>query len=127
MLIVEDNAMMRAALVQFLTLEFPGHSILEAEDGAGALEAMRRCRPQLVLMDIALPDANGLELTAEIKRAFPATTVIIVTQYDGAQYRAHARSAGAFGYITKERIYQELGPLLAQALDIERTRSETSR
>lgn len=117
MLIVEDNAMMRAALVQFVAAEFPDQSIYEAADGAGALQAVRECRPQLVLMDIALPDGNGIAIAADIKKAFPETIVIIVTQYDGVQYREHARAAGAVGYVAKERIHQELAPLLTRVLD----------
>ena len=87
---------------------------------AGAVRALQLChsnRPRLVLMDVALPDANGIELTAKIRRMLPETEVVIVSQHAVAAYVERARAAGAFAYITKDKIYRELLPTVSRALD----------
>ena len=119
MLIVEDNGLMRAALLQFLQSAFPGRAIHDVADGASALAFVRERRPRLVLMDVSLPDANGIELTAEIKAQFPEIRVIVVTQLEGSHYIEHARAAGAYAYVTKDKIYQKLLPLARRVLGVE--------
>jgi len=66
MLIVEDQDLMRRTLREYLQSAYANAVILEAADGARALELCRDQRPQLVLMDIGLPDANGIDVTAQI-------------------------------------------------------------
>jgi CheY-like chemotaxis protein len=65
------------------------------KSSAGALELCRSSRPRLVLMDVALPDANGIELTAQIRAMLPETEVIIVSQHAVAAYVERAHAAGA--------------------------------
>ena len=83
-LIVEDHAPMRAMLRAFLQAAFPACGILEAESGARALEICTARRPQLVLMDICLPDANGIELTERLKVSMSETRVIVISYLSGA-------------------------------------------
>jgi DNA-binding NarL/FixJ family response regulator len=116
LLIVDDHAVMRALLRDFLRSSIAGLDVSEAPDGARALRLARERSPQVVLMDINLPDANGIELTAQIKALLPHTRVIIVTSLAGAADLERARAAGAFGYVTKDKIYAELVPLVARAL-----------
>jgi two-component system NtrC family response regulator len=116
MLIVEDQAVMRRMLVEYLQSAYPDAAVMEAADGARALELCRSSRPRLVLMDVALPDANGIELTAQIREMLPETEVIIVSQHAVAAYVERARAAGAFAYITKDKVYRELLPTIARAL-----------
>ena len=75
----------------------------------------------LILMDIHLPDANGLELTPQIRALQPAVQIIVVTQSDSAAHRDRAAAVGAVGYVVKDKLFTELMPLVAQAL---RTASE---
>ena len=72
----------------------------------------------MVLMDVNLPDANGIELTARIKALRPATEVIMVTNLGGSAYVERAHAAGAFGYVRKDKIYTDLLPFLTRALDL---------
>lgn len=116
MLIVEDQDVMRRMLVEYVQSAHADAIIMEAADGARALELCRSRSPQLVLMDIGLPDANGIELTAQIRKMLPATEVIIVSQHAVAAYVERAHAAGACAYITKDKVYRELLPTIDRAL-----------
>lgn len=120
MLIVEDQEYMRRMLREFLQAAFPEKNISEAGDGRSALALCRGRRPGLVLMDIGLPDANGIELTAQIKTMLPDTAVIIVSSNTGSAYTERARAAGAFAYISKESVHNELLPAISAALGLAR-------
>lgn len=115
-LVVEDQDFMRRALRDYLQSAYPDSAIIEAADGAHALELCRDRSPELVLMDVVLPDANGIDLTAQIKEMLPQTAVIIVSQHAGQAYVERARAAGAFAHITKDKVYRELLPAVGRAL-----------
>jgi DNA-binding NarL/FixJ family response regulator len=67
-------------------------------------------------MDVQLPDANGIDVSAQIKNLFPETVIVVVSQHSGAAYVERAKAAGAFAYITKDKVYRELLPTIARAL-----------
>jgi len=113
-LIVEDQAPMRAALREFLALSFPASRVLEAVDGATAMEQFIEHHPPLVLMDVCLPDENGIELTRCIKAIAPEATVVVMSIQNGAHIVEQALAAGAAVFISKDRIFNELAPLIAQ-------------
>jgi len=79
MLVVENQDFMRRVLRDYLQSAYPDAAIMEAADGARALELCRSRSPQLVLMDVGLPDADGIDLTAQVKEMLPETAVIIVS------------------------------------------------
>jgi DNA-binding NarL/FixJ family response regulator len=116
MLIVEDQAQLRKLLREFVQSGYPDAAILEAGDGAQALELCRGQAPQLVLMDVTLPDANGIDLTARIKALLPQTVVVMISQHSAEVYVERSRAAGAFAYIRKDRVYRELLPTIKRAL-----------
>lgn len=118
MLIVDDHSLLRRLMREFLQGAFPGSSFREAADGAGALEACNACRPQLVLMDICLPDADGIELTARLGTLYPGIRVIVVSQKRGEVYVHQALAAGARAYVSKDLILTELIPAVAAAIGI---------
>ena len=122
-LIVEDQAAMRAALSVFLQTAFPGSRILEADSGARALAACLEHQPQLILMDICLPDANGIDLTRRIKALFRNVKIIIVSYLVGHTYVDQALAAGALGYVLKDRLITELIPVVAEALGVKPSRA----
>ncbi len=100
-LLVEDNALNRKLARN--ALRSRGFRVVEADSGEEALSAVRRCRPDLVLMDLQLPGMDGLETTRRIK-ADPATTAIQVVALTAHAHRAdeaRAREAGCSGFITK--------------------------
>ncbi|MGQ0751364.1 MAG: response regulator transcription factor [Betaproteobacteria bacterium] len=115
-LIVEDHDPMRRALHEFLRAAYPHAAFVEAQNAAQALELGAARRPHLVLMDVDLPDASGIELTARIRQLLPESAVIIVSQHAGRAYRESARAAGALAYVTKERVHLDLLPAVAKAL-----------
>src|SRR3970040_1897742 len=109
-LIVEDHSLLRKVMREFLQSAFPGCSFREAADGAGALEACNAHRPQLVLMDIALPDANGIELTGRVGTLYPGIQVIVVSHKNAEVYVQQALAAGARAYVCKDHIVTDLIP-----------------
>jgi DNA-binding NarL/FixJ family response regulator len=116
MLIVEDQAYFRRTLRRFLQAAFPAAEIREARNGERALVQCREHRPGVVLMDIELPDANGIELTAEVRRLLPGAAVIIVSHHSSAEYVQRALAAGAVAYVTKDAVDRELIPSVQAAL-----------
>ena len=118
MLIVEDQDYMRRMLREFLQAAFPDKTIFEAGDGRSALALCSERRPGIVLMDIGLPDANGIELTARIKSMLPDTAVIIVSSHAGSAYTERAKAAGAFAYVAKDAVHDELLPTVTAALGL---------
>jgi len=117
-LIVEDQALMRQTLRDFLQGAFPSCNFREAADGAAALEACKACRPNLVLMDKCLPDADGIELTVRLKILYPELHVIVVSYRSGEVYVKHALAAGARAYVVKDDLLTELIPAVAAAIGI---------
>jgi DNA-binding NarL/FixJ family response regulator len=106
-LIVEDHAVFRQSLNLILSSRFPSMCIAEADTGKSALEQVQSFEPNLVFMDINLPDDNGFNLTKAIKSSHANTTVIIVTAYDLPEYRQAAREAGASNFIPKGSLSEE--------------------
>lgn len=117
-LIVEDHAAMRAGLSVLLQTAFPGCRILEADNSARALAICFEQQPRLVLMDVCLPDANGIEFTGRLLKLFRDTGVIIVSNLNAQVYFEQARAAGALGYIVKDKLSDELIPAVARVLGI---------
>jgi len=115
-LIVEDQDQMRRMLREYLQSAYADAVMLEAADGARGLELCRSERPQLVLMDVGLPDANGIDLTAQVRQILPQTVVIVISQHSAAAFVERARAAGAFAYITKGEVYRQLLPTISRAL-----------
>lgn len=117
-LIVEDRSLMRMVLGDFLRTAYPGCAIHEAEDGAQALAQCAALKPDVVLMDISLPDANGIELTARLKAAKREIKVIVVSYLNSPVYIERALAAGALAYVGKDNLLTELIPAVTGALAI---------
>lgn len=112
LLIVEDNAKMRR-LIKSVVFDIADH-ILECEDGADALQVYANFHPDWVLMDIKMPNVDGLTATHNIITNFPNANVCIVTDYADKKTREAAKQAGAVEYVTKENLY-DLRNILIQA------------
>ncbi len=117
-LIVEDEALLRQTMREFLQNAFPGCELQQAADGAKALDACKAYRPDLVLMDKCLPDADGIELTARLKKLYPGTEVIVMSYRSGEIYVQRALAAGARAYLVKDNLTAELIPAVATAIGI---------
>ena len=117
-LIVEDQAPMRAALRDFLILSFPAWQVLEAADGGTAMKVFTEHRPSLVLMDVCLPETNGIKPPRRIKAIAPETVVVVMSIQNGAHIVEQALAAGAAVFISKDRIFTELAPLIAKWIQL---------
>ena len=107
-LVADDHPLFRGALKGLLGHE-PGLEVVgEAGDGEEALELCRSLRPDLVLMDVRMPEMNGLEATRAIKREFPRTVVLILTAFDEPGFLLKALGAGADGYVLKYLTHKQL-------------------
>jgi DNA-binding NarL/FixJ family response regulator len=101
-LIVENEPTVRDVIAAVLAPLAP--RIVECADGADALAAYETCRPDVVLMDIAMANLDGLSATRAIIAAHPSARVLIVTNFDDEDLREAARRAGAAGYVLKENL-----------------------
>jgi two-component system, NarL family, response regulator LiaR len=101
-LLADDHRLVREGLRAVLQAE-PGLEVVgEAENGVEAIEACRRLKPDLVLMDVRMPHADGLEATRRIKEEMPSVGVVMVTMHENPDYLLEAVRAGAAGYILKD-------------------------
>ena len=112
-LVVDDNSTMRRVIGR-LVGEF-ADEIIECEDGKQALLAYARHQPEWVLMDVQMPEKDGLTATREICAAYPKAKVVIVSNYGDEATRAAANQAGAVAYVLKENLL-ELRDLFAVKL-----------
>jgi DNA-binding NarL/FixJ family response regulator len=102
-LVVDDQALVRAGFVKLLEPEDDLHVVGEAGDGAEAVEAAARTRPDVVLMDIRMPRLDGIEATRRVRAAGPAAPrVLVLTTYDLDEYVFEALKAGASGFLLKD-------------------------
>jgi len=107
-LIVDDQRLFAEALEAILSTDERIVVVGRAGDGRAAVELAREHRPEVVLMDIAMPLMDGIEATGAIKGELPDTSVIVVTGSEAAQDVSRARAAGAAGYVTKDQIAGDL-------------------
>jgi DNA-binding NarL/FixJ family response regulator len=102
LLIVDDHDLIRESTQLMLEGEPDLEVVGEAANGHHALELCRQLRPDLVLMDVRMPEMDGLTATREIKKEMPTISVLMVSAYESEDYRREAASAGATDYILKD-------------------------
>jgi DNA-binding NarL/FixJ family response regulator len=107
-LLADDHAVLRDGLRMVLDAQTGISVVGEAEDGRQALEMVERLHPDVVVMDIAMPNMNGAEATRQIKRRFPGVKVLILTMHENEQYLAQIVNAGAIGCVLKRSAGTEL-------------------
>jgi DNA-binding NarL/FixJ family response regulator len=99
--VVDDHDVARLGLVAILN-GIPGvHVVAEASDASGAIDAVRRHEPDLVLLDVRMPDTEGLAAARQIRASWPDTRVVMVSYWNVPEYVVEAFQAGATGYISK--------------------------
>lgn len=101
-LLVDDDPLVRAGLAMILGSAEDLEVVGEAGDGADAVEAVRRHRPDVVLMDIRMPRLDGLAATSAVVRLSPAPKVVVLTTFDLDDYVFRALEAGASGFLLKD-------------------------
>jgi DNA-binding NarL/FixJ family response regulator len=116
LVIVDDHALTRDGLREVLADEPSIKVVGEASNGREALELCSRVRPELVLMDVRMPEMDGLAATREIKRKHPQISVLMLSIHDNPDYLLETLKAGAAGYVLKEADQDELISALRRVL-----------
>jgi DNA-binding NarL/FixJ family response regulator len=101
-LLAEDHMIVREGFRKMLELEDDIEVVGEAQDGRRAVALAKKLRPEVVLMDIAMPLLNGLEATRQVLKALPATKVLILSAHSDDAYVKNATESGAVGFLLKQ-------------------------
>jgi two-component system response regulator NreC len=108
LLLVDDHAVVRSGLRMLLGNESDVEIVGEAGTAQEALDAVAMFKPDVILMDIGLPDKSGIEATREIKERFPKIAVVALTIHEDEEYFFKMLEAGASGYVPKRAAPEEL-------------------
>ena len=100
-LIVDDHSIVRRGLCDLIATTDDIEVVGEAEDGAAAVTAVAKYRPEVVLMDISMPGMNGVDATRQVMANFPETYVVVLTSFGDQDTVTKALDAGAVGYLLK--------------------------
>jgi two-component system, NarL family, response regulator LiaR len=115
-LIADDHVLTRAGLRAVLADDPEFELVGEAINGGEAVDLTRSLQPDLVLMDVRMPDMDGLQATRILKQASPTTTVLILSMFEDAELLLEAVKAGAAGYVLKNASEPELRAAMSDAL-----------
>lgn len=107
-LVVDDHPVVRHGLRTLLGGHPEWEIVDEAADGLEAVDKANRLRPDVVVLDITMPNMSGLEACRRIRRTAPASEVLIVTQHDSPHMLREALEAGARGYVVKSNASRDL-------------------
>ena len=108
LMLVDDHDVVRTGLRSFLETQ-PGVKVVaEAKNGQQALERAKEAQPDIVLMDISMPDMDGMEATLQFKKLYPDCQILVLTVHADKQYFMKMLAVGASGYITKQAAADDL-------------------
>jgi DNA-binding NarL/FixJ family response regulator len=117
LLLVDDDAGFRSTLRQLLEQRVEAQVLGEAGSGEDAIRLTNDLRPDVVLMDLAMPRMNGLEATRRLKTRWPDLAVVILTVHDEDVYRRTALAAGATAFLQKKMLGVDLWPTLVRIVN----------
>ncbi len=107
-LLADDHTILRDGIRALLVDQADIEVIGEAEDGLSTVKMVGKLKPDVVIMDIAMPLLNGLEATRQIQRDHPQVKVLILTMHDNEEYIRQVLAAGALGYVLKDAAAHDL-------------------
>jgi NarL family two-component system response regulator LiaR len=114
-LLVDDQPAVRRGLRMRLALEPDVTVVGEADDGVMALDLARTLRPDVVIMDVVMPGLDGLDATAQMRVAAPASAVVVLSLYDDSGTRARAAECGAVAFVGKHETPDTLPAAIREA------------
>ncbi|HEX5168395.1 MAG TPA: sigma-54 dependent transcriptional regulator [Cyclobacteriaceae bacterium] len=114
-LIIDDEVNLRTLMARIIELE--GYAVTQVSSVKDALNALNHDSFQVIISDVRLPDGNGVDLTAKIKKEFPGAEVIVLTAFGTIQDGVRAIKYGAFDYLTKGDHQEKIIPLLSKATE----------
>lgn len=100
--LIDDHKLFREGVKRILSFESQFKVVAEANDGSEASEIVEKYHPDVILMDINMPEINGIEATTQLLEAYPDMKVIMLSIHDDESYVSHALQSGAQGYLLKE-------------------------
>jgi len=106
--VVDDHAVVREGLVALLATHLDIQIVGTAANGREAVEEVPKVKPQIAILDISMPELDGIETMRQILAEAPETSVIILSMHSGAQHVFHALKAGAKAYLLKESAGREV-------------------
>lgn len=107
-LVVEDHTLLRQGIMSIISVSDNFEVIAEADNGRDALRLSQSTNPELILMDLSMPDMNGIESIIEIKKRSPQIKIIVLTIHNAEEYVKQALKAGVEGYVLKHSSGSEL-------------------
>jgi two-component system response regulator NreC len=107
-LLADDHAVIREGLKSLVNAQPDMHVVGEAENGRVALKRASEVQPEVVVMDVSMPELNGIEATGKLKQASPQVKVLVLTVHEDKGYLRQLLKAGASGYVLKRAVAQEL-------------------
>jgi DNA-binding NarL/FixJ family response regulator len=107
-MIVDDHPMVRDGVASSIRGQADMEIVGEADSAQQAIDIFPKLRPDVTLMDLRLPDFSGIDAIKEIRRAFPAARIIVLTTYEGDVQASRAFRAGAAGYLLKSSLRRDL-------------------
>jgi len=116
-LLVDDHVIIRKGLIEIIRKEFPNCIFMEASNGAEGLSVLRKETLSLALLDISMPELNGIEVLKQVKVLGIKTPIIILSMQPEEQYAMRVLKAGAKGYLNKETALNELVNAVKKVLD----------
>ncbi len=108
LLVVDDQSLIRDGIASLLNLQEDLEIVATASNGLDAISTARTYSPDVILMDIQMPELDGISATAKIKESFPAIQVLMLTTFDDEEYIVKALQAGASGYLLKDLPTEDL-------------------
>ncbi|RWX44143.1 two component transcriptional regulator, LuxR family [Candidatus Electrothrix marina] len=116
-IIADDHSLIRQGIKAMIG-QSPGLQVIaEAADGRELLDALKEARPDMVILDISMPQVSGIEAVGKIHELYPAVRILVLTMHSNTQYCYYAMSAGAHGYLLKDDSDTELLPAIQQIRD----------
>lgn len=116
-ILADDHRIMREGLRALLEQQSGMEIIAEAEDGRTTVDLAHELKPDVVVIDISMPDLNGIDATRQIISAAPHIKVIALSMHSDRKFVREMLSAGASGYLLKDSAFEELGTALAAVLN----------
>lgn len=118
-LLVEDHDLVRAGFVSLLNLIPEVEVVAEAKNGSDALTLLQETIPQIILLDLELPDVNGIDLIPRMRQLVPSAKILILSMFIYEEYVIRALRSGASGYLVKDSSFSDLQKAIQSVLNSE--------